>query len=105
MELQIWFYSDSLSTTCLRLPAQLSSTPRIKLGRDLDILLAWVALSLITLLTIQYLVRRGEVTSRGHTNACKDLVREREEAPLPRLTKRWRDIESADKLMALLLGW
>ena len=84
------------------------------LGQNFGVLLAWVALSLITLPTIQYLVRRREIAAeetRRHGDDSTELVREavlREEfgrgttAEVDQTLER--DIENAEKLDRTAFG-
>ncbi len=82
------------------------------LGRNFGVLLAWVALSLITLPVLQYLVRRREIAAENvqtHGDEdSKELVREREEfgrgttAEVDETLER--DIESAERLDRTALG-
>ena len=75
------------------------------LGRNFGVLLAWVALSLITLPLLQYLVRRREIAAEDAQTPdddSRELVREREEfgrgttAEVDETLER--DIESAERL-------
>jgi hypothetical protein len=109
--LEVWFYKYGLGFPVYNM-SQIVRTiifnTKDHLGRNFGILLAWVALSLITLPTIQYLVRRREMAAekgRLHGDDSTELVREavlREEfgrgttAEVDETLER--DIESAERL-------
>lgn len=110
-ELGVWFYKYGLGFPVYNM-SQIVRTiifnTKDHLGRNFGVLFAWVAVSLITLPTIQYIMRRREMAAenaRTHDNDSTELVREavlREEfgrgttAEVDETMER--DIESAEKL-------
>jgi hypothetical protein len=114
-ELEVWFYKYGLGFPVYNM-SQIVRTiifnTKNHLGRNFGVLLAWVALSLITLPILQYLVRRreiatNEVRARGEDDS-KELVREREEfgrgttAEIDETLERV--IENAERLDRTALG-
>jgi len=116
-ELEVWFYKYGLGFPVYNM-SQIVRTiifnTKDHLGRNFGVLLAWVALSLITLPTIQYFVRRREMAAEGtraHGDDNSELVCEavlREEfgrgtsAEVDEILER--DIESAERLDRIALG-
>ena len=113
-ELEIWFYKYGLGFPVYNMSQAVRTiifNTKNHLGRNFGVLLAWVALSLITLPLLQYFVRRREIAAervQSHGDDSKELVREREE--FGRGTSAEvngsleRDIESAERLDRTALG-
>ena len=116
-ELEVWFYKYGRGFPVFNM-SQIVRTiifnTKDHLGRNFGVLLAWVALSLITLPAIQYFVRRREMAAeeaRVHSDDSTELVREavlREEfgrgtaAEVDETLER--DIESAERLDRIASG-
>ena len=81
-ELEVWFYKYGLGFPVYNMSQAVRTiifNTKDHLGRNFGVLLAWVALSLITLPTIQYLMRRREIAAeeaRMHADDSTELVRE-----------------------------
>jgi hypothetical protein len=113
-ELEVWFYKYGLGFPVYNMSQAVRTiifNTKNHLGRNFGVLLAWVALSLITLPVLQYLMRRREIAAEGvqtHGDDSKELVREREEfgrgttAEVDETLER--DIESAERLDRTALG-
>lgn len=120
-ELEVWFYKYGLGFPVYNMSQAVRTIifgTKNHLGRNFGVLLAWAALSLITLPVFQYLMRRREIAAedvRTRGDGDEDgkgkeleLVREREEfgrgttAEVDETLER--DIESAEKLDRAALG-
>jgi Protein of unknown function (DUF3533) len=81
-ELEVWFYKYGLGFPVYNMSQAVRTiifNTKDHLGRNFGVLLAWVALSLITLPTLQYLIRRREIAAeeaRTHGDGNIELVRE-----------------------------
>jgi hypothetical protein len=110
-ELEVWFYKYGLGFPVYNMSQAVRTiifNTKSHLGRNFGVLLAWVALSLITLPTIQYLVRRREIAAeeaRTRGDDSSELAREaiaREEygrgttAEIDEALER--DVEGAERL-------
>ena len=114
-ELEVWFYKYGLGFPVYNMSQAVRTiifNTKNHLGRNFGVLLAWVALSLITLPLFQYLVRRREIAAEGAVvhayDDSKELVREREEFGRGTAAEvdgtLERDIESAERLDRTALG-
>ena len=113
-ELEVWFYKYGLGFPVYNMSQAVRTIvfgTKNHLGRNFGVLLAWAALSLVTLPVFQYLMRRREIAAedvrtRGNGDdddgKGKELAREREEfgrgttAEVDETLER--DIENAERL-------